>query len=377
MSNLINHSSDLESQVKQLSKEVNVLKDEINKIKKQKDISKSENYREYYFAQKTRDPILRRLAETIDQEGTILEFKALNNFVKFGYTANGFFYLDSNTKKSRQIDILAKKNKFFQIPATNTHINLNAYIVADCKYKSQIDLLCFDTKCRLDQFINLPIFVSPVFGFEIHNDLDPALLVTNKITQLEMGAYSMSKDHLRDELIYSWCMQVYDCVNHVYRERLNAIANEVNRQLNKRIKLQESVHIFSDQSFENNPDYFRQKLALSSIYELFEGIDVIYFEMIIPALILDENRGILKAIIDTNYQLTELQDIEAVLYQFSSVYQFHDLNPLKDYIFISNRNGLPKVLSYIDRYMDNFEQRFRKTFERNPSALFKLFNLIG
>ncbi len=170
-----------------LEKKVTQLENELKKLKQNKEHLKSESYIDYYFNSNNQN-IIQRLSDVIEQEGTILELKALNDFKNFGYSAYEHFYSDLETSKGRQIDIVANKQSSFKIDETETTILLNLCIVADCKFKSKIDLLCFDVGKKLEDAYNFPIFVAPDYKFKMDKIFDNNLLVTSKVTQLEINA---------------------------------------------------------------------------------------------------------------------------------------------------------------------------------------------
>ena len=117
----------------------------------------------------------------------------------------------------------------------------------------------------------------------------------------------------------------------------------------------------------------KKNLNINSIYQLFSGLELIFFEAFIPVVIIDENRGVLKAEFDMNYNLEKLIDTEIALYQFTKGYKISDNDLDFDYIFIANRNGLKKLFNCIDSFLYTYESKFRKLFEKFPFTLPGLF----
>jgi len=359
---------------KALEKKVNRLENDINQLKKRRDHLKSKNYRSYYLNPNNQGEVVNRLADTIDQEGTILELKALNDFIISGYNASEYFYIDKITGKTRQIDIIATKQSSFNICETETKISLNLWIVADCKYKSQVDLLCFDVGITPEEVLQFPVFIASDYRFGLDDDFDQNLLVTSKITQLVIDANTMKGDHLNDGMIYDSSLQVYDCLRSLHHEQAKQYSNHMKLELERGSYLKRAVDIVEGKDFCINTDDIMSRLSIKTAYDLFSGVELVYLDVFVPVIIFDENRGILKAEIDSDFRLNSLADIGIVLYEFSKGYQL-DVNDLvRDYIFLVNRNELGKLFSYLELYLSSFEKRFRKLFESHPRTLLGVFS---
>ncbi len=358
---------------KTLEKKVNQLENDIKRLKKRQDQLKSENYNDYYFNPNTQNKIIKRLAETIDQEGTILELKALNDFKHSGYSAYEHFYIDKITGKTRQIDIVANKRSSFTIDETKTKISLNLWIVADCKYKSQVDLLCFDVGITPEEVLQFPVFIASDYRFGLDKVFDQNLLVTSKITQLVIDANTMKGDHLSDGMIYESSLQVYDCLRSLHHEQAEPYNDHMKLELERGFNLKRAVDIVESEDFMINTDEIMRRLNIKSAYNLFSGVEIVFLDAFVPVIIFDENRGILKAEIGSNFQLNSFADIGIVLYEFSKGYQLDANDLLRDYIFLVNRNGLSKLFDYLELYLSDFEKRFRHLFENHPNTLMGIF----
>ncbi|QHG19342.1 hypothetical protein [Nostoc sp. ATCC 53789] len=175
---------------------INSLENDIKQLKKQQDHLRTESYKDYYFTRNQGHKIIHRLSETLEQEGTILEMKALNDFRSSGYDAYEYFYIDTVTSKSRQIDIVAHKELSFKIEETNTKVFIKLWVVADCKFKSQIDLLCFNLGMNQGDILNFPKFIASDYRFNLSEVFDQNLLITSKITQLVMNAKGFPRNKL-------------------------------------------------------------------------------------------------------------------------------------------------------------------------------------
>lgn len=358
-----------------LEKKLNQLENDVKHLKKRQDYLKSESYRDYYFEHSTNNAnneVIKRLSETLDLDGNILELKALNDFKKYKYSANEYFYIDKQEGKTRQIDIIAKKCLEFKIAETNTKIVFKLWIVADCKFKSHMDLLCFDVGKDSEDLSLFPIFTAPDYRFAFDR-FPPPVLITSKVTQLVMEGHKNHKDdHLKDRVIYESSRQVYSCIKSIYDEEFARYKNHMRLELDRSPYIQKVISISKKESDINNKN-LRDYLGFKSVYGLFTGIERLYFDVFVPVIIFDENRGIMKAKLNSKYQLENLEDLEISLYEFSKGYQLDEGDSEQDYIFLVNRQGLIKLFKYLDEYIGTFESYFRNLFEKFPLTLVGLF----
>ncbi|MCF4969440.1 hypothetical protein [Nostoc sp. CMAA1605] len=355
-----------------IQKQINLLDMDVKQLKKQQDHIRTENYKDYYLTPDKRNKIINRLSETLEQEGTILEIKALNDFKNSGYDAAEYFYVDTVTNKSRQIDILAHKQSSFKIKETRTKIILNLWIVADCKFKSQIDLLCFNFGIKQDDILNFPKFIASDYRFKLNDVIEPNLLITSKITQLVMDANAMKGDHLRDTFIYDSCHQVYSCIKSLHYEMSQIYFNHMKTELSRSSYIRQIIREMNNNEFISIEEIM-ERLHLVSVYDLLSEIETIYLDAFIPVIIIDESRGILEAELDSNFKLKNLVDKEIALYKFSKGYKLDENDFIEDYIFFVNRNGLTKLFDYLDRYLNKFEDKFCNLLECHPKTIISLF----
>jgi hypothetical protein len=332
------------------------------------DYSKSTPYKAHYFNPNKKDEIIKRLSENIEKEGSILELKTLNDFRNSGYEAYEYFYLDPVTNKSRQIDIVAHKQASFIIKETGTKVVLTLWIVADCKYKSKIDLLCFNLGMKPNDIFNFPKFIASDYRFKLSEVLDTDLIITSKITQLEIDAKS---EHLRDDFIHSSSHQVYSCMKSLYHERSKGYYNRMNIELLRSAYIREFTN--ATIIYHNEVKERIEQMRLNSVYDILSNIEIIHLDAFLPAIIIDESRGILEAELDSHFQLKNLLDKEIALYKFSKGYELGENDFMEDYIFFVNRNGLTKLFKYVDLYLNRFESKFRNLLELFPGTIISLF----
>ncbi|MCK5177012.1 MAG: hypothetical protein KAQ92_04765, partial [Candidatus Aenigmarchaeota archaeon] len=192
-----------------------------------------------YFNKKGKviSSIIEKLNETISQEGTILELKAINSCAKKGYFVNEFFYKDLITGKNRQLDLIAHKRKTFKL--FNTTIHFDMHLVGDCKYKSEMDILFFDTGFKYDNVFDFPIKFNadliPEFG---HVDKGHIPFTSSKVTQINPSLIgkikSKKNEHLDDKIIYCATQQVFSGVSSFYNELKDELKKRKERIYNRR-----------------------------------------------------------------------------------------------------------------------------------------------
>jgi hypothetical protein len=363
----------LEGKIFQIDKKISIMQNKINRLEKQGDLRKTDKYTNCYFDADGVTPkkaVIERLSENIDQEGTILEIKANHLLKKNNYSVEEYFYEDYLSGKDRSLDIKAHKMHEFKIDKTNVSLHIN--ILADCKYRSQLDLLFFETGDSLSNALKFPIFSSPDYDFAFYGALerDTEILTSSKATQLLIEGYNKKGHHLSGNEVYNASSQVYSAVRVYYKLLYNNFIDHMNKEQHRssyanRLFNKESKH-------HNSAEAILRDLKLTSVYQLLSGIEYLSFDAIIPVVIFDENRGILKAILDRDYKLVGIGDIKLGLYKFPKGFMFHEHDYHGDYIVLCNLDGLNIFLGCVEKYLTYYERRFHELFEKFPMTLFSL-----
>lgn len=369
----------LEEKIAQMDKTISGIQNKIARLEKQKNLRKTDKYTRYYFDADGVTPkgeVIQRLSENIDQEGTILEIKANALLNRNKYNVEEFFYDDYLSGKVRTLDIKAHKNHTFKI--NNTKISLDINILADCKYRSQLDLLFFETGNRLSHALKFPIFASPDYDFPFYDalEVDKDIVTSSKVTQLLLEGYNKKGKHLSGEEIYNASLQVYSAVRVFYGQLYDGFVDHMNKERHRSYYASQLFKRKSSEYIDNATDTIMKDLNLTSVYQLLSGIEYLTFNAIIPVVIFDENRGILKADLDKEHKLVGIKDIKLGLHKFPKGFMLHKNDYHGDYILLCNLDGFNTFLGYIEKYFAYYERRFHELFEKYPMTLFSLLKPI-
>lgn len=365
---MVEEIKDLLNQIEDIKSRMNKIEHKFQTILKNEQIDTPLNYNDYYFKEKEKKIDL--LNKMLIHSGIILEFLAHKIFQEKGYSSKEYYYINDE-KKSRQLDIIATKRKEFQY--RETKIIFELYILADCKFHFNLDLLCFPIKEK-EKFIHLPI--------RINNDLIPdidqlnifkSIKITNKIIQLQMGKWKKGNLHLNDKETWDGCKQVYDAVKILKKDCRTDLLKLINR-----LDKNHHSYLIGDfhRQFEIKYNYISEKEAFRSFarevlksneYNLLEGVDFLKIQCIVPILIFDRDRGILSARLSDEFEIKELIDEEYCLLNFNKNYQLYDYDVLgEDQIFLTNLNGLRTILDELDKYLNGYETYFNDLLNRFP-----------
>lgn len=372
--------NEIKKKFSDIDREFSRLRDRVNKLEKQGDVKKTDSYLNYYFDSDgvtPKEDIINRLSETIDQEGTILEIKATELLRKKKYSIDEYYYEDRLQGKVRALDILARKTHNFNIGSTK--VSLHVDILADCKYRSQLDLLFFDTGDRIADALKFPIFASPDYNFRFCDSLKSKqdLFTSSKVTQIQLDAYSKKGHHLNSDEIHSASSQVYSAVRSYYEEiqatHINRMKTEFRRSAYaKHLLAKEEEGVLRDHEVDG---LLKTIPRAKSVSDLLSGIEVLSFTALLPLVIFDEKRGILKATLDEHHRLKSIENLRLGLYRFPKGFIFNDDDYHGDYIILCNLEGLEILTKYIERYMKYYERKFYHLFSKFPMTLFHLLNI--
>jgi hypothetical protein len=368
----------IEERTLQLEKAVSSLCDKISKLEKRDDLRKTDRYSNYYFEKDGTTPktdVIKRLAENIDQGGTILEIKARKLLKRNKYGIEEFYYEDPVSGKVRGLDIRAHKSHTFKIG--NTKVSLHITILAECKYRSQLDVLFFDTGDRLSDLLKFPVFPSADYSFTFDGCLKRGmgLITSGKVTQLQLHAYAKKGSHLNSDEIFKASSQVYDALR-VHYDQLTQLFKEMGDRERDRSNYAHELFMREKNAVDGVDNrghvILKDFPKLRSVNDLLMGIENLSFDAIVPAVIYDENRGVLKAVLDKNSKLVGIEDMKLGLYRFAKGYMLDEGDFHGDYIALCNLEGLEILVGYLEGYMTYYEKRFRKLFAAYPMTLFHL-----
>jgi len=342
--------------------------------------SKKENHKEKYFDEKgnSREDIRNSLNQTMKQEGTILEFKALSTAKKKGYTVGEYFYRDSNEAKNRQLDLRATKRIKFKL--FDTEIIFEVHILGECKYKSEMDILFFDDGFKWEYCLNLPIPVNSdlVPGMNRFENQSFVPVVSSKITQLNPNLLkkpkNKKKNHLVDSQIYDASKQLYSALKVYHRELKNELNSDSQRILDRRSYIYLEYMRSESRNMKFSEFLSKEKKSCSDNKEylkrILSGIDYLKFKCIIPVIILGENSMVLKAEFDKHFELSNLVDIGVGVLKHDTDFKLYDdYDDCENYTFITNVRSFELLLDNVETYLNNVKKYIKNTTQMYPGTI--------
>jgi hypothetical protein len=91
-------------------------------------------------------------------------------------------------------------------------------------------------------------------------------------------------------------------------------------------------------------------------------------------LVFDSQRGVMKATLNTQYEISNFEDIQIGIYKFSNDFNFKNFGWPGDLIVVSNLDGLSPFLSKIEEFLLKQEEYVRKTLKKFPRTILGVFN---
>lgn len=359
----------------EIKKRLNKIEEDIKRLKQSKNIIRTESYQNIYFKnEKKKKELIERLNENIALSGINLELKTFARLSKHGYYTQEFFYEGDTTKEPRQIDFVASKKIEFKYGDTLIQFVVN--LIGDCKYRSQIDILFFENNFNWFE-PRLPLPINPDLIPKLFENISKKPLISNKITQLKISGYLKDKEHLSDNQIHDSIKQLMSATKHLKGQKVQRYT-----QLSERLKNKSFFWSGYKNEIElNSKDfdfttYAHELLRKKGSKTFLAGIDFLRFECIIPLIVFDETRGVMKAKLDKKFDLKDVEDIKYGIYmsgdeeiQYTKEDEFMP-------VILCNLEGLSEICNLIDDYLKKYPDYFKSIVKKFPVTLLSNFHSL-
>jgi hypothetical protein len=201
---------------------------------------------------------------------------------------------------------------------------------------------------------------------------------------------SMKEGNLTDRNIHEACEQLMAALRYaIVNQRKNMRTTYIDMTRGSEIKKIWDVWVKSGKAETENTGYGTKitdkalSQFLSSNYKaetMIKDFSDVVIGQTYLAIVIDENRGVIRAKLDKNYNIIDLEDIGVCLYLYSiqnpeRYRAIVDGSPFIP-IFICNLSQVPRLIDIIDAGSDKLLKRIRTRVEKNPALLPKelLFN---
>lgn len=331
------------------------------------------------------------LIQSLKKAGTPLELKARKILEGLGFICTSFHYLeptDGNAQAPinlregiwRELDIKAYKQETPPIKIDGSEIHFVTHLIGDCKYSSDKDFFAFGGASSPD-LSRFPVVFNgnkilppyPHLNFSFPMKIEG-------ITEVDVKNYTKIDDNFNDRITHRACEQIMSALSYFYDIQRVDIETEYSH-LMKNSSVEKKLHssypnmqvskgrikYIKDGYFveipENDLDNFLKQNLTSGDINSFPYISI---DLGVPIMVIDEHRGLIKAITDEQSDIVDFEDIGYGIYVYTSE------NANKYDNILQNHFALPIVicnLSYLDKCIKDIETGISKTIEQTKNTL--------
>lgn len=336
--------------------------------------------------------VIEDLKENIKKSGTPLELRTKKLLKDNNFHATYMRYSSENIW--RELDIHAFRIENLEAEIEGCKVVIMTHIIGECKYSTDMDVFVFehsdkenvDTKLFpiringhkiLSQFINLSFKFPLVTEKAIHVNVD-------KRQTKNDGYYNDSKIHEACEQVLNatnfFCNREKESLFYEYSNfrRSSAIFSLWEEEL-KRVDIERERE---SGGIERIPNSFIEKFLQEKFNPktMLKDFPYIIIHLVIPLIVFDENRGIIKASMDGNCNITNFEDVGYCLYPYISENANNYQNVLENHfnfpIILSTYSHLNKVLETIDKGIKDIIVEIQEELKEKPYLIPKeiIFN---
>jgi len=285
-------------------------------------------YKEWYASAKCKE----YLKQNIVKSGIPLELRARKVLKDSGFSVSSARYLEQPGPNEgpgiwREIDIYAKRIEKTSFKMGDCEFAFGTIILGECKYSSEKDIFVFEHLERENVDLNrFPVLVSG-------HDLVPSGLakcfqlatIAERVVEIDVNSASKEKGNFTDRETHGACEQLLPGIMHYLGRSREAISDFYNtyakaptiREIwNQWLSGENRVYRHS----RNVPDkLIIDFLASSALARQIVGdfrSPTIY--MMIPIIVVDETRGVIKVNVDESYKVIGFDDIGKCVYLYVS-----------------------------------------------------------
>lgn len=335
--------------------------------------------------------VIENLKESVKKSGTPLELRTKKFLKDNNFYATNIHYLSDNIW--RELDIRAFRIEKLETEIEGCKIVIMTHILGECKYSTDMDVFVFE---HLDkENVDTKLFPIRVNGQKI---LSPFVnshfkfpLIIEKAINVNVSILNKTNGNYTDSRIHDACEQVLAAVSSYCDRQRKSICNEYNNFTRgstifslwkkepksenvEREKISGGIEAVPDNIID---DFLREKFNSNPMLRDFPYIII---HLIIPLVVFDENRGLIKACVDENCNITDFEDVGFCLYPYISENANKYQNVLENHfnfpIILSSYNCLDKILKIIDKGIEGIINEMKEDIIQKPYLIPKeiIFN---
>lgn len=313
----------------------------------------------------------KELKEGLEKSGVPLELRAMKILSENGYRCSSFRYLDGDTRKYLDMDIIASKTHKKSFNVNSCNIVFEITILGECKYSYNLDFLAFETEDR--HFPSFPVVFTGkrMIGASYREFSFP--IVIKKIAETDVYNVAWT-ENFQDRKTHEACEKLTACFSHLYNRRLKQSAVNFGQC---RLVFEKPWGEFLSKGYSvKEKQILQTKISefAQANKRLIDHVHYFPIEIGFPLMIIDENRGLIKIEYDEeNASIRDFKDVGFGIYPYVSEFADRYDNILGQYfafpIVICNLAHLKECLETLNKGIEKMIDYAQKLLHNNPNAI--------
>jgi len=368
------------------------------------------------------------LKKAIKKAGIPLELKTKYIFEELGYNWREIYYRSALKDITKQLDFNSDKYLYapedFDEPTAKIDENfvINLSFIGDCTYRSKTDIFVFDIGMKnvvfplIRPLIHSLFFPSSALGLGYNilfdNEITKKVFTTSKAVGVNFKEFNMrTKDkekNFENSMIFNKGENIIEALDYEFTrygmdlwdlgEFFLGLINYIDLRGDKyhelKIDISNLISWYAD-STALNPNRSNRRQLLHELEvklinelkkinkkDLAELYPLMIFDIIIPMVVIDEDRGIVKV----NFENTEIKDFEEIpffIYQHnSSIHGSLRYDWLRKGgtipIVVCNAKNLKDCIKFLENECEKIASEIRKSMTEDPLRYMScLFDMNG
>lgn len=318
-----------------------------------------------------KDNIKEKLKKGLEKSGVPLELRAMKVLRQNGYRCQSFRYLDTETGKYRDMDIIASKTHEQSFKINDCNVVFNITILGECKYSYNLDFLAFETKDR--HFPTFPVVFTGkrMLGASYREFEFP--IVIRKVVETDVFNLKW-KDNFQDRKTHEACEKLTACFSYLYDRRLKRARVNFDRY---RLLFGKSWGEFLNKGHSlREKQVLQQRIGefVKANKHLISQVHYFPIEIGFPLMIIDQNRGLIKIEYDEeNTSIRDFKDVGFGIYPYVSEFADRYDNILGQYfafpIVICNLAYLKECIETLNNGIEKMVNYAKELLHNNPHAI--------
>lgn len=290
-----------------------------------------------------------KLIDSLNKAGVPLELKTKKRLENLGFEANPYYYDDyyelgagfpqldqygttvtnGGKIKRRELDLLAILRRGGIIPIKGVDLHIRLKLAVECKYSSNKDFFVFEFQ---DPLTSLPNFPVKLNGFVILPEwLDKYFEMPIKIEKVAEADVSKPESrkggNFTSRITRTASEQLFSAISdirHNWQVGIHRIYFDIVKQMDIKKKFEKldregKIKRVEEPGRSYIPKDYLDDFCKKNITHFdFEKIGSYTIDLIFPVIVIDETRGVIKAVLNDANEVIDFEDIGYGVYMYVS-----------------------------------------------------------